>query len=176
AVVRMLDDMQDVLGWRPPEESTWRIWLERPFRYRVEEHRRAGAPGDVNGGDARNRWQLAELERRVYRSRSPITDSVARIGPPPATLDDLAALDADAPLFHAYLHPIIGELLDPNELFRRRHPGSPEHTPLLHEVERTRLVGREALRVRAIVPDWDTRKPIESENLWVADDYDVVFD
>jgi hypothetical protein len=176
-VAAMLERAEDLPSrWSSEEESVWRIWLERPFLFRVEEEWRAGTLTDISGGDARGGWQFIPSENRVYRKSGGLTTSVSRLGEGEATLAELAELDATSPLFRIPLHPIVAELLDPGELFLIHVPGRPEVTPRLDVLGPTTFLGREATRLRAVITDWARRAPMDSENLWVADDYELIAD
>jgi hypothetical protein len=175
-IAEMLERNSGSSAPQDPEESVWRVWLDRPFLFRIEEEWHYGKLGDVSGGDQHGHWQYLPSENLVYREERPITTSVSRIGPPETTLQDLAEIDQESPMFRVHMHPIVGELLDPADLFSRRYRDHPEMAPALEAIGATRFLEREALHVRAVVGDWSSRDPIGSENLWVADDYDLVFD
>jgi len=137
-------------------ESVWRLWLDRPHRRLLEHFMPRDRLQEVSGGDERHYWQYFPSEHRAYVVTEP----------------SLAG-DSPWPQFTRWLHPVVAELLDPSFLWTT--PEGAVREPTLELTGHGQHLGREALRVRAKVLDWESRD-LWSENLWVADEYQFLVD
>jgi hypothetical protein len=137
-------------------ESVWRLWLDRPHRRLLEHFKPRDRLEEISGGDERHYWQYFPGKHRAYETEARADDS-----------------DSAWPQFTRWLHPVVAELLDPSFLWRT--PEGAVREPTLELTGRGQHLGREALRVRAKVLDWESRD-LWSENLWVADEYEFLVD
>ena len=173
AIAEMFGRLRD----RPPRgvhEHVWRVWIERPFLRRVEEFT---SPSDTDpfttaGMSETIEWWWTPAEGRVHVKDRDISGGIGMLttdGGRDLTAQELRETDARLPLFRIDVHPMVGELLDPRKSLLQ--PGAE-----FEIVGPDELLGRRATRIRMTLADWNTRTPITSENLWVADDYDLVVD
>jgi hypothetical protein len=155
-------------GWVRQEENwpwLWRVWVKRPRWIRVEESTDGGATWDTHGGDGATTWQLfrGELHAEEDRSIAVLTAEGSASIHGPTAHELLDRLD----IVHTHAHPLVAELIDPLD-----------HLPKDLRWERggpTTFLGRRAMAFRAWVADWD-RWNLFTENLTVADDYEVLVD
>lgn len=141
-------------------EAIWRVWLSRPYRRRVESFEPPSHLKEISGGNESGYWQYFPDDRRAH---------VFAASPPREKGD----ADHPWPQFTIWLHPIVAELLAPASLWI-----VPEGAvqPLRIEVlGSSRHLDRDVIRARLQVLDWGSRD-LWSENLWVADDYDILVD
>lgn len=151
-------------------EGAWRTWFRHPAFHREETYpdRRFEPAVSVSGGDGSVSWSWDPRTGRTsaWRDRSMAYLVPAGQRPP----RDLPRPVATGPRVVAHwFHPIVGELLQPEELL---HEGLS-----LEVLGRTEFLGREALRVHATLSGWGhDRHPLSHENLPPADDYEFVVD
>jgi hypothetical protein len=151
-------------------EGAWRIWFTHPAFHREETYLDRGLEPvmTVSGGDGSVSWSWNPRTRRTSAWRDRSIAYLVPVGQMPPR--DLPSPLATGPRVVAHwFHPIVGELLQPDELL--------EEGLSLEAPRRTEFVGREAWRVHATLSGWgQDRHPMWHENLPPADDYEFVVD
>lgn len=141
---------------RGTDKVLWRVWLQQPSRRRVELFRPTSSLAEVVGGDENRYWHYSPAQGSVdivefKEQRQPGTVA-----------------------FTTWLHPMVSELLAPEFLWYG--VDGAVHDPHLEIIEELRFLDRKALRAHMTVTDWDTRFVRWSENICVADLYDLIID
>src|SRR5437588_5378478 len=116
--------------WSATEESGWRVWIERPFSYRVETY---------------DEWPPEE-PRSVDVTTEPPYGAISTLtteGGQSLSMEELIEHDQWQPLFTLSVHPMIAELLHPGRLPIAEHPEQPERSTQLELVEETQFTGRQ---------------------------------
>jgi hypothetical protein len=142
------------------DRHSWSAWLDRPLKWRIEHYSQTGALTQISGGNEENQWHFFPAHRRL--------DVI------PMDANPLELTTGPWQAFDAWLPPIVGELINPAVLWAISEGGDEEPELLL--LGRRSWGQRSALHVRAYLRDWDTRPVGWSDNLWVADDYDLLVD
>jgi hypothetical protein len=138
------------------ELRLWSVWLQRPYRWRVEEYSSFESLHELSGGNEDEYWQYFPALRKASLLSHQPDQSATPI-----------------PLFTRWLPTAIIELLDPAILLRESSEG--EAPILVESVGRRSHAGRSVLEVVARITDWNTRVP-SAETLRVADDYELLVD
>lgn len=140
-------------------EAVWRAWVEFPGRWRVEYLEPPHQVREISGGDDKERWQYFPAVRRAHFIKEFHRQQDA------ATRQSRSTDD---------LHPVVGELLDPS--FLCEVPEGYTQDPTLELRGEVRRLGRKALIVGMKIGDWQTRDAAWGENVWIADEHELLVD